>query len=93
MKIRSILSAAVLCACALPALAQEATRVSVPENIKPCAVITATPADAAKQIRLMRRQGLLVTVHRPKQIPKVVSEGDFTFPMSLSRARVAASGC
>jgi DNA-binding LacI/PurR family transcriptional regulator len=90
---KKLILAAAMLALAVPAMAQEATRVLVPEGTKPCAVVTATSTNAKEQIRRLKRQGYLVTVRRGMQPPQIVSEGGFTFPMNLSRARVAASGC
>ena len=93
MKILTLCTAAILLSSPLPSSAQEATRVEVPNGVRPCAVVSLKPADVEKEIRRLKRQGLLVTVRRGAQQPQTVSDGSFTFPMSLSRARVAVSGC
>lgn len=68
--------------------------VKVPAGVTPCAVLKTNDAEAAKrEIRRLKRLGYRITVQRGAALKVVREGGDIIFPFSLSRARIAVSGC
>ena len=71
-----------------------AQTVSVPADLKPCVAKFVPDERAAKRlVGELRRQGFYVTVKRPGQPARVVSQGYVAPRPGLNEGRVAISGC